>query len=402
MNSSKKVLLILFWMLVSSLYLMSSMSNDEFVERELPTIGYQIGQRGYLRRQNDICIVLMLTLATLVAVFYDSPDQVNLQLFAAIKPIFAKRTQITPETTFEIVAKLRLNERNYFKIRFRHREISQMMLILEVVAHFFSFLAIFLTSSNDFERFSWFRILAQLLALAFAFVFFHYLLPPLVHFYITSYYFLMRIKKLNYFISYLLACRKIQSVGLRKVLTMHNAICADIARYNHYWKVFYFLTLLLNIPVSLCSLQAILFGDLPLSLYLSYIMVFSETLFYVFFTGFVIARVSHRLHDTRKRIYRVLLQTRRMPAHLSGIRNWLELLRTHVESKSQSWLHLSHHLHCNLLPDGQGMFNNLFQIFITNKYSWVIFIIFYLLSSFFQIIVIYVRFFLLTHKSLFN
>lgn len=311
----RNALLLSIWVPVAILYLTSALSNDQFVSCRLPTIGHLIGLRGFVRRQLDISVIFILSHPTWTAIFYDSKKQTGLPLFSAISGESSPGTAGLKYKDVVAIATL------YQKLK----RINFFGKVLGILASSLSIVAPGFLNGQAFERNGFYLFLTLAIAIIIAALFFSFILNPVFNIFTISKYFLIRIKKIRILCDFIIFYRK--GIGIKKLIASHNSVCADIALYNRAWKEFYFLALIFSLPYSLLMLHPILFGNLHFTIYSGYVVVYGVTALYIFFTGFVMARVSHHLHDTRKRIHRVLLQTRRMPAgSLNAFCTWLDVI----------------------------------------------------------------------------
>ena len=101
------------------------------------------------------------------------------------------------------------------------------------------------------------------------------MLYSVLYFYITCYYFQLRIHVLNSCILKLMkspCCLGYYS-KIRKIIIEHNQICLQIKLFNTFWRIFYFCLILTIFPISLILLVTILFTKLELFAFVLYALI---------------------------------------------------------------------------------------------------------------------------------
>lgn len=281
---------LLFLCLLLAVYLISAISDDDFVSLYVPSIFYHVTIRGHTRRNSDICacIIVLFTFAKII-IYVFSKTQTGFDLFRALKnEIDAREIRLDVE-------ELRLLQKKYGLIK-KSVMISEIALQVCCFAAMIGPILLFFPASN--QSFG-FLFLVDAIAMPAFLIVFHNLFQPITHLLITSYYFTLRIRKQIFYQKTFIQFGKIKSKAVNKLVTNHHEICRDIARYSQFWKVFYFLALISMIPLSGLVLQYLLFGTMAKIFIAGYFAVYAFTVIYVFVIGMSLARISHQLQGTR-------------------------------------------------------------------------------------------------------
>jgi hypothetical protein len=81
------------------------------------------------------------------------------------------------------------------------------------------------------------------------------------YYFIVCYYFKIRFKSLELFITNLTNGSRLKFSSFRAVIKQHNSICKDMKNYNRFWSKYYFALNYTIIPFNLLALQLIFFEE---------------------------------------------------------------------------------------------------------------------------------------------
>lgn len=296
------------------LYLLSAASDDRFVDRYIPTILISIGVRGPTRRLSDLTVafILLFVIATLIN-YNLRANKDGFQLFKALK-------KIQPPQSVSLTRRQLKQLRKQTEFAVSLCRWSEPLIILSVLVAtlILPVMVIFPASTKA----TWYLVVVELLFWPMATVIVHYFLPPVVHLFITTNYFLMRINKLNTLFVLADLLDSVKPTTFDRVVLTHNAICKDIVRYSQFWKIYYFFALIFMIPSNLFVLHTLVYEHLPPFLNMAYFAAFVMTALYIFLIGTCFARIAYGIVKTRKQLNQLISKQ----MFKSSFRNWIKLM----------------------------------------------------------------------------
>jgi len=123
----------------------------------------------------------------------------------------------------------------------------------------------------------------------------------ITYFYIICYYFQMRTIRLNMKIMKSIA--RNNEVRYRtefhKLLHEHNIICSQLSKFNQFWQKYYLSLIITIMPINLLFLISILFTELEMFAFITYISSVFYTWVFIFFISYFVSKVSKAVYLSR-------------------------------------------------------------------------------------------------------
>lgn len=261
----------------------------------------RIGVLGYTRKLTDfipfltgaMSITILVNISTVTA-----KKQAGLKVFKAIKSLLTAKDVNLKTSQLNKLIKLNSNLVICYNRLWWATVWSCSLVILT---------PLFLFRQPSIEQLS-LMIASQIIIYPVMIIITKIIMPPLVHLFIVSRYFQLRIRRqkiLSCFVETFSGSSR-NSLFLLNLLNSHNALCRDIAAYNLFWNPFYFFTLLFMVPFNLFALHCLLFGKLATFLIFGYVAAFLISAVYVFAIGSFFADISYQISKSRKQVLHIL------------------------------------------------------------------------------------------------
>jgi hypothetical protein len=209
--------------------------------------------------------------------------------------------------------------------------------------------------------------------------------------FLIAYYFGVRAKKINKIINDLIDSNQMSghqiSSAIKLFICEHNQICTQLLNYNRFWKKLYFSFIFTIIPMNLCLLHQFLFEKLIF--YNKAVFGFSILiqLIFIFLVQFMVASLSSKIHKTGKRLSRLQWKINGWPFRA---RTKIKILNTFERLSSDRKIGFTiGSLAVMTFPLFYRVINFLFLLLFKNKLKYYLIL---------QLVVMYVRYFMLVHK----
>ncbi len=127
--------------------------------------------------------------------------------------------------------------------------------------------------------------------------------------FLIVYYFRVRAENINKIIDDLIDSNQMSghqiSSAIKSFICEHNQICTQLFNYNQFWKKLHFVFIFTVIPMNLNSLHQFLFENMEFYMRAVFGLSILIQLIVIFFTQFLIASLSSKVHKTGKRLSRL-------------------------------------------------------------------------------------------------
>lgn len=307
-SREKVVAILLFLAFNVLLHSISATNSDEVARDYIPSIAARFGLHGFARKLSELVVVTGCSCAISIAFFYNFSRhrEKGFQIFKAVKSLIkAEKVNLN----ISQLKKLQVRALFLLKLWNRFRYLTYASIEVMYVIPLFA-------NRQASLQHLWLLVVSMLIGFGMATTAITWIMPPVVHLYIVSYYFRLRIKRVK-LLSSLIERIPVNSAIKKYVLKLiysHNLVCKDIALYNQLWKHIYFFTLLTMIPFNLFVLNCLLSGSLKFYMFVGYIAIFLFSAFYVFAIGLCLADIAYQIQQGSLQLNRIHLKCKsRLP-----------------------------------------------------------------------------------------
>lgn len=96
---------------------------------------------------------------------------------------------------------------------------------------------------------------------------------------------------------------------VKRIVKIHNQLCACLAGYNKFWRKYFFATLFILLPCNLFMFHEVVYGHLNLVTRAVYILCVAETAVFIFMVTFNTAGASYEIHGTYTQLLSLYVKT---------------------------------------------------------------------------------------------